>query len=57
MESSKKQKFKESFGNYLKSSNEVKDCKDPCIKNGRSDIYCFECSNEMMSPIIDKIKS
>ena len=52
MDSQRKQKFKESFKAYLKAGKEVKECKDPCIKNGRSDRYCLECGNEILKPIL-----
>ena len=52
MESDKKKKFKESFKMYMKAGKEEKDCKDPCLKNGKSDRYCLECANEMMGDLL-----
>ena len=57
MDSDKKKKFKHSFKKYLKAGNEYKNCEEPCVKNGRSDRYCFDCANEMMSPIIEDFKN
>lgn len=57
MDSNKKKKFKHSFKKYLKAGNEYKNCEEPCVKNGRSDRYCFDCANEMMSPIIEDFKN
>lgn len=51
-ESDKKKKFKESFKRYLSAEGEKKDCKEPCLKNGKSDRYCLECANEMMSGLL-----
>lgn len=31
-------------------------CKEPCLKNGKSDRYCLECANEIMNPILTLIK-
>lgn len=57
MDSQKKQIFRKSFKAYLDAGKEVNDCKDPCIKNGRSDRYCLECANAMMFPIIENFKN
>lgn len=52
-----KERFKQSFKKYLDAGKETKNCNDPCIKNGRSDRYCLDCSNEIMRPIIDGFKN
>lgn len=56
MEKDKKLKFKESFKKYRKAGTETKDCKDPCLKNGRADRYCLKCANEIMNPILTTVK-
>jgi hypothetical protein len=54
MESDKKKKFKESFKRYMNAGKEKKDCKDPCLKNGKSDRYCLECANDIMGDLLPK---
>ena len=48
----KKEKIKLSFKRYIKASNEKKQCKEPCIKNGKADRYCYACASEILEPII-----
>jgi hypothetical protein len=50
MESDKKHKT--AFRRYLEASEEEKDCKDPCLKNNKSDRFCLECANEIINPLI-----
>lgn len=52
MESDKKKKLKESFKRYMDAGKERKDCKNPCLKNGKSDRYCLKCANEILGDLI-----
>lgn len=54
METDKKKKWKESFKRYMNASKEEKECKDPCLKNGKSDRYCIDCSIEMIGDLLPK---
>lgn len=53
MDSDKKKKYKESFKRYM---NAEKECKDPCLKNGKSDRYCLDCANEIMGDLLPNWK-
>lgn len=46
--------MKEAFNKYKAAREEKKECKDPCIKNGRSDQFCLKCGEEIIKPLIDK---
>lgn len=46
---------KKSFKKYIQAHKEQKDCKDPCIKNVRSDRFCFECGSDMLEPFLKNL--
>ena len=48
------ERAKKSFKKYLKVSHEIKQCDDPCLKNGLSDRYCLSCANEILEPFFEQ---
>jgi hypothetical protein len=52
--SKRKEQLKDSFKRYAEASSEKKDCKEPCLKNGKSDRYCLECANDILGNLITK---
>lgn len=48
------ERAKKVFKKYLKASHEIKQCVEPCIKNGLKDQYCFECSKEILDPFFQQ---
>jgi hypothetical protein len=54
MESIKKEEFRASFRRYLNAGKQQKDCKEPCLKNGKSDRYCLECADDIWGSLLPK---
>ncbi len=49
-----RKEMKNAFKRYMAAGKQTKNCKDPCLKNGKSDRYCLECANEIMGDLLPK---